>query len=387
MSTRVAGRGTAADGGGGGRFETVNALPESDPALVARLRAEIAAAGGWISFDRFMEIALYDPEHGYYGSGRARVGRGGDFFTSVSVGETYGLLLGKRVTRWWEENGRPPAWRLSEQGANDGRLLADVLASLPETCRAAAEVVIIEPSERARAVQAETLAATGVRPRWLHLPRAMEPALPTVYFANELLDAFPVERIRIENGRWARLGVEYDSTTSSFQSASALWPVEWAHHLPADEPGQFSEGYTTEICTHLDDWARGLAAFLSNGLVLLADYGFEEEDYFHRTRTEGTLRTYREHRAIDDPFAAIGHSDITAHVNWTRAAAALARSGFAVSPIVDQGRWLTRVGMDWLLGLEKNPSPDTAKRLRQFQTLTHPQHLGGKFQILEAVLG
>jgi SAM-dependent MidA family methyltransferase len=368
-------------------LSTVNVPPESDPTLVARLRAEIARAGGWISFDRFMEAALYDPEHGYYGSGRARVGRGGDFFTSASVGATYGLLLGKRIARWWEESARPPAWRLAEQGANDGRLLGDVLASLPETCRAAAEVVVIEPSERARAVQAETLAAIGTSARWLDAPRSMGIALPTVYFANELLDAFPVERIRIENGRWARLGVGYDSTTSSFQWASVPWPTEWAHHLPDEERGTFPDGYTTEICTRLEAWAERLAEFLSGGLVLLADYGFEEADYFHRTRTEGTLRTYRDHRALDDPFAAIGHSDITAHVNWTRVSAVLAKAGFAVSPILDQGRWLTRVGMEWLLDLEKHPTPDTAKRLRQFQTLTHPQHLGGKFQILEAARG
>ena len=368
-------------------LSTVNALTESDPALVARLRAEIARAGGWISFDRFMEAALYDPEHGYYASGRARVGSGGDFFTSASVGETYGLLLGKRIAKWWEESGRLPEWRLCEQGANDGRLLADVLASLPEPCRVAAELVIVEPSERARAVQVETLAAIGTSARWLDAPRSMEPDLPTVYFANELLDAFPVERVRREHGRWDRLGVEYDSKASSFQWAPAPWPGEWAHHLPDDEGGPFPDGYSTEICTRLDDWARGLAALLRSGLVLLADYGFEEADYFHRTRTEGTLRTYRDHRALDDPFAAIGHSDITAHVNWTRVSAVLAKAGFAVSPILDQGRWLTRVGMEWLLDLEKNPTPDTAKRLRQFQTLTHPQHLGGKFQILEAARG
>lgn len=365
----------------------MNALPESDPVLVARLRGEIARAGGWISFDRFMEAALYDPEHGYYASGRARLGRGGDFFTSASVGEVYGILLGKRVARWWEENARPPAWRLCEQGANDARLLADILVSLPEPCRAAAEVVIIEPSERARAVQAETLAAIGTGARWLDAPRAMESVLPAVCFANELLDAFAVERIRFENGRWVRLGVGYDSATSSFQWAPAPWPETWKHHLPAEEPGPFPEGYATEICTRLDDWARGLAAMLPAGLVLLADYGFEEADYFHRSRTEGTLRTYRDHRALDDPFVAIGTSDITAHVNWTRVSTVLAKAGFAVSPILDQGRWLTRVGMDWLLDLEKNPTPDLGKRLRQFQTLTHPQHLGGKFQILEAARG
>jgi SAM-dependent MidA family methyltransferase len=365
----------------------VNALTESDPALVARLRAGIAEAGGWISFDRFMEIALYDPEHGYYGSGRARIGRGGDFFTSASVGEVYGLLLGQRVARWWEENGRPAEWRLCEQGANDGRLLADVLSSLPETCRDAAEVVIIEPSERARTVQAETLAAIGVRPRWLEAPGFLEPALPTVYFANELLDAFPVERIRFENGRWSRLGVGCDSESSSFQWALAPWPTEWDRHRPDSKWGPFPDGYTTEVCTRLDDWAAGLAALLPGGLVLLADYGFEEADYFHPSRTEGTLRTYRDHRALDDPFAAIGFSDITAHVNWTRVSGTLAAAGFQVSPLLDQGRWLTRVGMDWLLDLERNPPPDAAKRLRQFQTLTHPQHLGGKFQILEAARG
>ena len=360
---------------------------DSNPALVARLRGEIASGGGWISFDRFMEAALYDPAHGYYGSGRAGVGRGGDFFTSASVGEVYGILLGRRITRWWEENGRPPAWRLVEQGANDGRLLADVLSSLPEPCRAAAEVVLVEPSDRLRSVQGETLAARGISPRWLDAPREMSPVLPAVFFANELLDAFPVERVRRENDRWFRLGVGYDAEPAAFRWKSAPWPDDWAALLPAGDGGAFPDGYTTEISTRMGVWAQAVAALIPAGLVLLADYGFEEADYFHATRTDGTLRTYRAHRALDDPFAAIGHSDITAHVNWTRVSSALAAAGFQVSPILDQGRWLTRVGMDWLLELEKNPPPDTAKRLRQFQTLTHPQHLGGKFQVLEASRG
>lgn len=360
---------------------------ECDPGLVARLRADITVAGGWISFDRFMESALYDAEYGYYGSGRARIGRGGDFYTSASVGEVFGILLGKRIARWWEESGRPQAWRLIEQGANDGRLFADVFFSLPESCRSAAEAVIIEPSERARRVQAETFSAIGIEPRWLQGPQAFEPELPSVYFANELLDAFPVERARWDNGTWKRLGVGYDSATSSFQWKLAPWPEPWHHLLPAEERNPFVEGYTTEICTRFTDWAAGLAGLLSSGLVLLADYGFEEADYFHSSRTEGNLRTYREHRAIDDPFTAIGQSDITAHVNWSRVSTALAAAGFQTSPLLDQGRWLTRVGMEWLLELERNPTSDTAKRLRQFQTLTHPQHLGGKFQILEAMRG
>lgn len=362
----------------------MNPAKDSDPTLVARLREEIIAAGGWIPFTRFMESALYDPDHGYYGSGRARVGRTGDFFTSSSVGEVYGILLGKRVARWWEENGRQAAWRLAEQGANDGRLLGDVLSSLPAACRAAAQVVIIEPSTPARRVQAECLASLGCQPQWLDKPHALEPSLPTVYFANELLDAFPVERARWIDGAWRRLGVSLHPDSTDFQWTTAPWPDDWRHLLPDEAQGPFPEGYTTEINTRLGEWVDGLAAFVQMGIVLLADYGFEEDDYFHRSRAEGTLRTYRGHRAIDDPFAAIGHSDITAHVNWTRVSVALQRAGFTSQPLIDQGRWLTRAGMEWLLGMERNPSPGTTKQLRQFQTLTHPMHLGAKFQILEA---
>lgn len=333
-----------------------------------------------------MDLALYHPEHGYYGSGRARLGRAGDFFTSTGVGETYGLLLGKRIARWWEENGRPAAWRLAEQGANDASLLADILTSLPEDCRAAAEIVIIEPSERARVGQSKSLSAIVRRPQWIEKPAPVESVLPTVYIANELLDAFPVERIRFEGGQWQRLGVGWNSA-GQFQWISAPLPSGWDIYLPEEHMNDFPEGYTTEICTRLTDWAAALAGFIPSGLILLADYGFEAADYFHRTRTDGTLRTYRAHRALDDPFAAIGHCDITAHVNWSRVASALASAGFDVQAPLDQGRWLTRVGMEWLLDLEKNPAPETAKRLRQFQTLTHPQHLGAKFQILEAARG
>ncbi len=356
----------------------------SHPGLAEKLRREASLPGG-IPFSRFMGLALYHPEWGYYASGLARTGRSGDFFTSVSVGETFGLLLARRIAAWWEETGRPEKWRLLEQGAHDGQLMNDVLTHLPAACRSGVAVEIIEPSPTLLAKQQVTLANWKEFITWSNdfFP-AGSGHVPAVYFANELLDAFPVERIIHHQGHWMSLNVVADNhAPDGFAWCPMPLPEAWREYMPSRESG-WIDGQVTEICPALGEWVRGLRRSMPCGLVLLADYGFEENDYFHPSRMEGTLRTYHRHQAPDNPFIGIGHCDITAHVNWSPVARLLERAGYAVSGPVDQGRWLTRVGSDWLLGLEKSVGPETGKWVRQFQTLIHPQHLGGKFQVLEA---
>ncbi|MFM8886090.1 MAG: SAM-dependent methyltransferase [Chthoniobacterales bacterium] len=180
-------------------------MSAKSPGLEAELRARIDQAGP-IGFDEFMAAALYDPRHGYYASGKSRTGKGGDFFTSVSVGPVFGKLLAAQFLEMRAHLGNPENFTLVEQGANDGQLLADILAAwtgpLPR-------VIVIEPIETLRAVQRKTLA------RWStcvsHVAQESELAeFEGVFFANELLDAFPVKIFVRESGCWfeRRVGTE-----------------------------------------------------------------------------------------------------------------------------------------------------------------------------------
>lgn len=335
-----------------------------------------------MAFSTFMRAALYHPAWGYYASGLARVGRDGDFFTSVSVGGVFGLLLARRIASWWDGVGRPSRWQLVEQGANDGQLMSDVLHGLPPAALAAVEIVLVEPLHVLRVNQQQTLAEWSGRIAWRDgLAPAQPPGMPVVFFCNELLDAFPVERVRVAGGSWQACRVLADGA-DRFRWGHGPIDPGWLDRLP-DAAG-LPDGYGTELRPDLDDWVASLAMAVPAGLALIIDYGFEAEDYFHPTRTDGTLRTYQHHRAVDDPFIGIGHSDITAHVNWSDLTGQLAAAGFTVAGPTDQGRWLTRAGRDWLLAREAAPEPAWPKWLRQFQTLTHPQFMGGKFQVVEA---
>jgi len=358
--------------------------------LVAWLAERCAGPGG-LPFRDFMAAALYHPQWGYYASGKALIGRSGDFFTSVSVGPCFGQLLARRIARWHEETTCGYPWSLVEQGSHDGRLMADILEALVDHGTGPPLVFLVEPFPALRARQEETLAPWAGSIRWVasldHLPAE---AKGGVFVANELLDAFPVERVRVHDGRWHRLHVTGtgDPCVPFTWACGRVVPPDLAAALAGRPAADHPEGYTTEVRTQLGEWAGALARHAAPPLALLADYGFDEEDYFHPSRTNGTLRCYAGHHAHDDPLVAPGEADITAHVNWTRVVDALTAAGFAVSAPLDQGRWLTSVAAPRLAEIEAGGPPDEPTRawLRQFLTLSHPAHLGARFQIVEARL-
>jgi SAM-dependent MidA family methyltransferase len=142
----------------------------------------------------------------------------------------------------------------------------------------------------------------------------------------------------------------------------------------------FPENYRTEVRTNFRTFLEPLLSCLSSGLLVWPDYGFARPEYYHPDRTTGTLRTFSKHRAAEDPLATPGEIDITAHVDFTAVAQAAAELGCRIGGFRNQGAWLTEVGREWLLSWEGSPQPQA---LRQFQTLTHPAHLGGSFHVLE----
>ncbi len=338
---------------------------------------------GPLRFPEFMTTALYDPQQGYYARGSRQVGRGGDFFTSVSVGPLFGAVLARRFLAEWRQSGNPAPWRIIECGAHDGSLAADVLDTLRELdarAFAALDYVITEPLPTLQAVQRQTLRPFGERVRHVQNPLdlAADP-LPGVAFGNELLDALPFHLVEWRGGQWLERLVALAADGGFAWETAAIRDALLLDTL-APLGGDFPDGYRSEVRTCFPALLAALAGGLDAGLMLWADYGFARPDYYHPHRTEGTLRTFEQHRAGANPLDNPGRCDITAHVDFTAVAEAARALGGHPVDFRSQGSWLTATAREWLLEQEGNPQPSW---LRQFQTLTHPAHLGSRFHILE----
>lgn len=341
-----------------------------------------------IPFSAYMEIALYDETHGYYASPETRkVGRKGDFYTSVSVGETFGFLLAEKITAVRGAHFDPGApFVIVEQGAHDGQLAFDILAALRRTGISGVEYRIVDPRPATREWLTGRFAAEGFGES-VKVVGSLEDAKAAqgLFLCNELLDAFPFRRLLFDGEAWRELQVGKVGELPAWVER----PLEPELKSYAVELGtEFSPGYTTEVCPSLDRWLAEAATLLEKGFWWLIDYGHESADYFAPHRKDGTFRCYRNHEATEDPFRHPGETDITAHVNFTHVRRAAEAAGLNWHAFTDQHHFLIEAARDWLLSIEgQTPNEETAKRLRQFQTLTHPGMMGTQFKIAELSKG
>lgn len=341
--------------------------------IAARIRR-----GGPLRFDRYLELALYHPLHGYYARPGLPIGRRGDFFTSVSVGPAFAALLACRLRQWWLEQGRPPRWRLLELGAHDATLATDLtcaLGALPEL--AAPEFALVEPLPGRRGELRAKLAGTPVRVLADPAPLAAD-RLPGFVIANEVLDALPFRLAARREGRWMERFV-----TLAPDGGLALAELPPVSPLPLPSPAAFPEGYRTEFRACWRGFLQPLREALASGRLLFFDYGHARAEYYDPLRVTGTLRTYWRHQAGEDPLAAPGALDITAHVDFTALAAAAKELGLELACFEPQGSFLTRHGRPWLLGLAGLTAAARQAAVRQFHALTHPAHLGLRFHAIE----
>lgn len=331
-----------------------------------------------------MELALYCPLCGYYEKKEDTPGKRGDFYTSVSVGPLFGELLAFQFSEWFAALApQPPAFQLIEAGAHDGRLAQDILGwfqrQRPKVFPRV-RYTILEPSAARRQWQRETLQPFAKQLQWWEQLPAQSSPPDTILFANELLDAFPVQRVQwdAQVQQWFELGVTFAKERFVWQRLAAL-PIQRANQLPSSPA--LPDGFTTELCPAAEAWWRNAAAWLRSGKLLTFDYGLDAVEYFHPTRNNGTLRAYRHHRLADDVLADPGEQDLTAHVNCTAIKLAGEAAGVKTEEETTQTQFLTRIAA-------KAWQPDgffsewTRERTRQFQTLTHPEFLGRAFKVL-----
>ncbi|TBR14251.1 MAG: class I SAM-dependent methyltransferase [Rugosibacter sp.] len=331
---------------------------EASAALAALIADEIKTHG-WISFARYMELALYTPGLGYYAGGAHKFGdhaSGGDFLTAPELTPLFGQALARQVAQVLAAS--QPC--VIEAGAGSGRLAADLLLALDALGCAPQRYAILELSGELRARQAAIIAQHAPqfldRVQWLDaLPEKFSGCL----IGNEVLDAMPTHAVRWdENGLiecGVRCGEEQEGHPLHFAERPASQAlIDAAEILPAAAP------YRGEISLAVRAWVAELAGRIECGAMILLDYGLPRRELYHPQRDGGTVRCHYRHRVHDDPFWYPGLSDITSHVDFTAVAEAGFDAGLSVLGYTNQAQFLINCGIGELLqeklGADKAPA-------------------------------
>ncbi len=317
------------------------------------IRQAIIDAGGWLGFDRFMALALYQPGLGYYSNQRRKFGLmpgaksgqklgqgegGSDFVTAPEMSPLFGRALARQVAQALTATSSSEVW---EFGAGTGALAEQMLQALEAQGQQVTRYNIVDLSGSLRQRQAERLQAWGDKVRWLDcLPDHFEGVL----LGNEVLDAMPVQLLAFDGTAWSERGVV---VADGGALAFADRPTE--ARPPLSDEVDFPPGTVTEIHPQAEAFVRTLAQGLRRGAIFLIDYGFPEAEYYHLQRTGGTLMCHHEHRADGDPLVLLGQKDITAHVNFSGIALAGQDAGLSVLGYTSQANFLFNCGLVELL--------------------------------------
>jgi SAM-dependent MidA family methyltransferase len=320
-------------------------------AVAARLREAVAAGGGWLSFEHFMDLALYAPGLGYYSAGSAKIGAGGDFVTAPEISD----LFSRCVARQCAEVLAVTGGAILELGAGTGRMAGAVLEALAAEGVLPDRYYILEVSADLAERQRARLSSLpqSLRERVVWLERLPERPLRGVILANEVLDALPCQRFVVEDRGASviyELGVSFQG--GSFIETAAIPDAALADALESllrELPQPLPSGYTSEVCLKLEPWVASVGECLERGLLLLFDYGLPRSHYYHPQRIDGTLRCHFKQLAHDNPYVNLGVQDITAWVDFTRVAEAGVAAGLGVAGFCTQAAFLLATGIERLV--------------------------------------
>ncbi len=368
----------------------MTALPPPSPdaqaasdTLCRLIAADIDAAGGWLSFARFFERALYTPGLGYYAGGAHKFGAAGDFVTAPELSPLFAQTLAAQVAQVTALT----APHLIEVGAGSGKLAADLLLELEARGALPETYAILDLSGELRARQQATLAERAphlaTRVSWLdRLPEHFD----GLVLANELVDALPVHLVvwgsEAEPDTIFERGVAVENHRFVWRDRPATGRLaERAYELAAEH--SLPTGYLSEISLAGGDWTAAWAPILGRGALLLIDYGFPRHEFYHPQRSEGTLMCHYRHRAHADPFYLPGLQDITTHVDFTAIVEAGHAAGLDFLGYTTQGIFLLNCGLTEVLA--RTPYEDHARYLplaASAQKLVGPSEMGELFKVM-----
>jgi len=374
-------------------------------ALAALIYEQLLAAGGWLSFERFMELALYAPGLGYYSAGSAKLGVGGDFVTAPEASDLFSRCVARQCAAVLAATGGD----ILELGAGTGRMAAALLSELARQDVLPGRYAILEVSADLAERQRMRLAQlpVGLRERVVWLERLPQRPLRGVMLANEVADALPCRRFTWCDGRISELGVVSGALAISaegaapdagaipgepapsgdpvsFRERAGVADAALAHaceEILAELPGPLPQGYTSEVCLQLGPWIATLGERLERGLLLLCDYGLPRRHYYHPQRSAGTLRCHYRQLAHDDPYVNVGVQDITAWVDFTRVAHAAHAARLTVSGFATQAAFLLGLGLEALLA-EAADDISRARLAGEARRLVMPEEMGEAFKAM-----
>ena len=333
-----------------------------NPALVKAIIAEMD--GGAISFERFMELALYHPEHGYYRK-PGRIGTGGDFLTSPAIHPMFGWAVGAWCEWTWEALGRPHPFTIIEPGAGEGALataLLDWAEGRGGEFAEALRYIAIEPN------------APGSDRRVEWREDAPAPAAAGVVLSNELFDALPVRLFEVQERGPVEVYVRWDGEAF----VEARGPVATIDGAPA--AGRF------EVSGRAHATMAAMCDLVERGAVLTFDYGYPVEELWADWRRQGTLLCFYRHTAHENPYLHVGEQDLTAHVNLSELELAMELAGMTSFGPVTQAAFLTEAGLGALVEDARDDMPEYFARRRALQQLTDSAGLG-RIRVLAGTRG
>ncbi|MFZ4586748.1 MAG: class I SAM-dependent methyltransferase [Candidatus Methylopumilus universalis] len=343
--------------------------------LKTKIIQAIHSSQGWISFDRFMEFALYDPEFGYYNGNLRKFGEKGDFVTASEISS----FFAKTMCIQFEEIFLSLDKNIIEIGAGSGKFALEVIQSLDS--KKIDHYFILEISHSLRKRQYELLIKN--LPSHLFSKVQWIDKIPQEYngivFCNELLDALPVDLIKKSSGIPYQKGVGLENDLFVWKD-KAIKDLSTYDHINLES---LPDNYLVEDAIHIKSWINNISESISKGVVIIIDYGFNHSEYFHEQRSQGTLMCHFKHHAHDNPLIQVGIQDITSHVNFSYVAREASSKGLHINGFISQANFLINCGILELL--EKVNIEDSLlymKSVSEIQKLLSPSEMGDLFKVM-----
>lgn len=350
-------------------------------ALTEHLLLQMANHGGAISFQDWMQAALYQPGLGYYQ--REEVfGAQGDFTTSTAMGKWLALGFVESIKKSWEALGKPQDWTLIEQGGGTGILLSDVLTKLEDIGLNPSQVFAVETSNSLRERQKNLYMAQHLDVHQVATLAEIRPVEVAIYFSNELPDAFAVRTFIWQQQSMIERGVDWDGQTFVWQNLDTISASE--HQIPEAILQSWPEGYISEFNPHLASWQQSLAQLFNRGVVLTVDYGYSQKEYYRHQRIGGTLMGHHQHQAVDDVLKlSPGVCDITAHIDFSALKTVGERVGLKAYAYTTQGAWLAQTDLvqQRIQVLAEHPDHDSITEITFAKRLMLPNGMGESFKV------
>jgi SAM-dependent MidA family methyltransferase len=334
---------------------------------------------GPITFETFMEMALYEPGLGYYASSNIEIGKAGDFYTSQHIHPAFGAMMGKQLEEMWEIMGQPSDFYAVEPGAGSGLMCLDIFDYLKKRdIFKVLTYVIVEMNPAVQKKQKNLLKKYSDKVRWVSSLKELD-SIKGCILSNELIDAFPIHLIEMDD---KVKEIYVDVHNNKFEEIKGNPSIDAISDYLSEFSINLPKGYRTEINLRIKDWLKSVHEVLSEGFILTVDYGHPAQDYYSEDRNRGTLMCYYKHQVNEDPYQNVGQQDITSHVNFS----SLKKWGeyFSLKTLgfCQQGTYLISLGIDQIINELYANSKDYLFEIAKIKKLIFPGTIGETHKVM-----